>query len=70
MIIGTLAAAYAEAGRFTEAIATVQQAIQLASAQTNAALSDDLEAQLKLYRAGLPLRDIAQTITPASAGQP
>jgi len=69
-VIGTLAAAYAEAGRFAEAIATVRQAIQVATAQTNAALAGGFQAHLKLYQAGLPLRDMAQTVAPASSIQP
>ena len=48
----TLAAAYAEAGRFPEAITTAQRALQLAAGQNNAALVAALEAQFKLYQAG------------------
>jgi len=54
---GTLAAAYAGAGRFSEAITTVQRALQLASSQNNVPMAVALEAQLKLYQAGIPLRD-------------
>jgi tetratricopeptide (TPR) repeat protein len=53
----TLAAAYAEAGRFPEAITTAQRALQLATGQNNTALVADLEAELKLYQAGSPLHD-------------
>jgi protein O-mannosyl-transferase len=52
----TLAAAYAEAGRFPEAIITAQRALQLATSQNDTALIATLEAQLKLYQAGSPLR--------------
>jgi tetratricopeptide (TPR) repeat protein len=55
--IGTLAAAYAEAGRFPEAIATAQRALQLANAQNDSALASRLSAQLKLYQTGIPYRD-------------
>jgi protein O-mannosyl-transferase len=58
---GTLAAAYAEAGRFSEAVATAQRALGLAKAQTNNALIEALEPQIGLYQAGLPVRDPAQT---------
>ena len=54
---GTLAAAYAEAGQFPEAITTAQHALQLAASQNNTALVAALEAQLKLYQAGSPIRD-------------
>jgi protein O-mannosyl-transferase len=58
-ITGLLAAAYAEAGRFPEAITTVQQAMRLAAAQNDDALADSLRAQIKLYKAGTPFRDPA-----------
>jgi len=54
VILATLAAAYAEAGRFPEAIETVQRALHLAEAQSNTALAGALQSQLKLYQAGLP----------------
>jgi protein O-mannosyl-transferase len=69
-ILGTLAAAYAEAGRFTEAVATAQRALQLANAQNNTALADALQGQLRLYQTGLPLRDAYPTNAPASSGKP
>jgi tetratricopeptide (TPR) repeat protein len=54
----TLAAAYAEAGRFPEAITTAQRALQLATSQNNATLAAALEAELKLYQAGFPFHDL------------
>jgi protein O-mannosyl-transferase len=60
-IAGTLAAAYAEAGRFSEAVATAQRALGLAKAQTNDALIDALQSQIRLYQAGSPTRDAGQT---------
>jgi Flp pilus assembly protein TadD len=53
----TLAAAYAEAGRFAEAITTARRALQLATGQNNATLAAALEAELKLYQAGIPFHD-------------
>ena len=53
----TLAAAYAEAGRFPEAITPARRAVQLATDQNNAAMIAALEAQLKLYQAGSPFHD-------------
>jgi tetratricopeptide (TPR) repeat protein len=60
MVLGTLAAADAEAGHFPEAVATARQALQLAEVQNNAgatALVTALQAQLKSYEAGSPFRD-------------
>jgi tetratricopeptide (TPR) repeat protein len=53
----TLAAAYAEAGRFPEAITTARRGLQLAASQHNVPLVASLEAQLKLYQAGSPFHD-------------
>ena len=52
--LGTLAAAYAEAGRFPEAVETAQRALQLAETQSNTALADAIRSQLKSYQAGIP----------------
>jgi tetratricopeptide (TPR) repeat protein len=58
----TAAAAYAEVGRFSEAVNAVQAAIALATAQGNLALVPDLEARLARYQAGRNLRqDPGQT---------
>jgi len=59
-LLGTLAAAYAEAGRFPEAVSTAQRALQMAQMQTNTARADALRSQLKLYQAGSPFRDTEQ----------
>jgi tetratricopeptide (TPR) repeat protein len=58
-ILGILAAAYAEAGNFSEAVATVQRALQLAGGDAQSGLAGALRAQLALYRAGSPFRDTA-----------
>jgi tetratricopeptide (TPR) repeat protein len=57
VMTGTLAAAYAEAGRFPEAIATAQRALQLAISRNDGIVAAALQAELKLYRAGSPFRD-------------
>ena len=54
VVLRTLAAAYAESGRFPEAVATAQSALQLAEARSNTPLTEALRAQLKLYQAGQP----------------
>jgi Flp pilus assembly protein TadD len=50
--VGTLAAAYAAAGRFPEAIATAEKAKQLAAATGRQDLAEKNEELLQLYRAG------------------
>jgi len=50
--LDTLAAAYAAAGRFREAIATVQKAIELARAAGLTKSVGEFEARLELYRNG------------------
>ena len=66
IFVGTLAAAYAEAGRFPEAIVTAQHAQQLAAAQNKTRLVDALQAQIGLYQAGAPFREAGQTtVSPA-----
>jgi tetratricopeptide (TPR) repeat protein len=70
MINMTLAAAYAETGRFAEAIETAQRAQQLAVAQNKPALVNALRGQIGLYQAGSPIRDTSQTNTPAHSGPP
>ena len=56
IVLGTLAAAYAETGRFGEAEETARRAIELAKAQGNPALAGTLQEYLKLYQARRPLR--------------
>jgi Flp pilus assembly protein TadD len=51
-----LAAAYAETGRFSDAIAVTQQAVTIARMQGKTGLADLLEGDLLLYRGQLPLR--------------
>jgi tetratricopeptide (TPR) repeat protein len=57
MIFRTLAAAYAENGRFSRAIETAQHGIQLANNQGNPGLATELQSNIGLYQAGKPLRD-------------
>jgi tetratricopeptide (TPR) repeat protein len=52
LILGTLAAAYAETGQLSEAVATAQRARQLALDQNNPALARMLESQLRQYQDG------------------
>ena len=50
----TLAAAYAEAGRFDDAVRSAKKARVLAQATGQSDLTEQLDDQLKLYQAGLP----------------
>jgi tetratricopeptide (TPR) repeat protein len=56
-VLHTLAAAYAETGRYRDAAATARRALELAAAQTNADLTARLPNEIILYEAGQPLRD-------------
>lgn len=53
-IVGTLAAAYAEAGRFDDAIQSIQKAIDLAKTTGQPEQLTQLNSELELYRAGQP----------------
>jgi tetratricopeptide (TPR) repeat protein len=53
-MLATLAAAYAEAGQFTQAVTTAQRAIALARAGGDARLATMFEQLLRLYQAGKP----------------
>jgi tetratricopeptide (TPR) repeat protein len=57
LLSATLAAAYAEAGRFADAVKTGQRALRLATAQGNAARADSIRAQIERYQSGAAFRD-------------
>jgi tetratricopeptide (TPR) repeat protein len=63
-ILDTLAAAYAEAGRFPDAIETAHRAIALAAGQKKRPLAEALQRRAELYEAKMPFRD-----TPGPAAQ-
>jgi tetratricopeptide (TPR) repeat protein len=56
-ILDTLAAAYAEAGRYDDAVATLREAVQKAQKLGVAGAASDLEAHLKLYQSKQPYRE-------------
>ncbi len=56
-ILDTLAAAYAEAGRFPEAIATAKQALNLSIAKNNQPLTETIRRQIELFEANTPYRE-------------
>jgi Flp pilus assembly protein TadD len=52
VILGTLAAAFAEAGRLSEAVETAQLALHLAEEQSNTDVAGQLQFEMKFYQAG------------------
>ena len=55
-VLDALAAAYAAAGWFPEALATARKALELARQQNNRALADALQDRIACYEAGKPYR--------------
>jgi tetratricopeptide (TPR) repeat protein len=68
-ISATLAAAYAEAGQFPNAVTTAERALRLATDQGNMALAEAIRAQIRLYQSGFPYRYNSQPSIPASGTQ-
>ena len=56
-VLGTLAAAYAEAGRFPEAVQTAHKALERAAQQNKPRLAESLRAKIGLYESGTPYRE-------------
>jgi hypothetical protein len=61
MLLRVLAAAYAEAGRFPEAIETTERGIALAASQNRADLTAILQSDLQLLQSAQPLRDAGKS---------
>ena len=55
--MATFAAAFAESGRFPDALKTAESAADLAKAEGNSGLADSILSQAERYRANLPMRD-------------
>jgi tetratricopeptide (TPR) repeat protein len=60
LILRTLAAAYAEAGRYSEAVLTAKQALALAVTQSNTGLTNVLQKEIGLYQTNSPCRFIIE----------
>jgi tetratricopeptide (TPR) repeat protein len=60
VILRTLAAAFAEAGRFTDARRSAQAAIELLQTARHPELADQIKTELKQYEAGLPFHQQAK----------
>jgi tetratricopeptide (TPR) repeat protein len=65
-VLGTLAAAYAEAGRFSEAVQTARKALDLATEQNKQSLAESLKANMRLYEAGTPCHEMQPLVAPHS----
>ena len=65
-ILDTLAAAYAEVGRFSAAVATARKALDLATQQNKRSLADALQKRIALYGTGKPYRQTRSRSAPAS----
>jgi tetratricopeptide (TPR) repeat protein len=61
LFLGTLAAAYAEAGRFPEAVTTAEKAEQLATSAGLTAVAAKNRQRLEFYRAAKPYHEPAPT---------
>ena len=67
--LDTLAAAYAAAGRFNDAIAAAKKAIELAGSAGQSQLVGEIEARLQLYRNGQPYHDSNPCSEPVRRGR-
>ncbi len=63
-VLGTLAAAYAEAGRFSEAVQAARTALQLAAEQNKQPLAESIKAKIALYEAQTPYHEMLSSPTP------
>jgi tetratricopeptide (TPR) repeat protein len=74
LMLDTLAAAYAEAGRFDDAVRTAEEALALASGAGQRNLAEDIRKRLALYRSGRPVRESGAAhrppAPPATQGAP
>ena len=64
-LLVTLAAAYAEAGRYDEAVTAAEKACGLAVAAGEKDLLERTQSQLALYRTRQPYHEAAKTVVPA-----
>jgi protein O-mannosyl-transferase len=65
MIVLTLAAAYAEAGRFSDATNAAETALQVVQSAGDTKMAEGIRAYIQLYQAGQPFRDLQAQQTPA-----
>lgn len=60
-LVYTLAAAYAEAGRFDDAVATADKARMLAIKQGQKQIVNQEDPMVEMYKAGFPFHEQPQT---------
>ena len=60
-LLDTLAAAYAEAGLFFEAVTTAKKAVQLAVRQNDQSQAKGIQARMRLYQSKVPYRESPTT---------
>ncbi len=65
-VMGTLAAAYAEASRFPEAVQTARKALDLATQQNKQPLAKSIKAEMALYDSQRPCRETQPSAAPHS----
>jgi len=61
-VLDALAAAYAAAGQFSDAVATEQRALDLVETAGAAATAESIRARLELYRRKKPFRDLTSEV--------
>ena len=59
--LDALAAAYAETGRFPEAVQTAAKALNLAERRSDRSLAEAISARIAFYKAKTPFRDRSPT---------
>jgi protein O-mannosyl-transferase len=62
LYLDTLAAAYAESGRFDDAVQTAKNALELATQQNRQKLANMLRARIRLYEVRIPLREMPSSL--------
>lgn len=60
LLLRTLAAAYAETGRFSQALQAARRALDVAVAQSNEKVAGDVRSDIEFYKAGKPVRSSEQ----------
>jgi protein O-mannosyl-transferase len=68
-VLGTLAAAYAEAGRFAEAVQTAHKALERAAQQDQQKMVESIKVKIPFYEAGTPFHQ-KQQLVPSNSVRP
>jgi tetratricopeptide (TPR) repeat protein len=69
-LVSTLGAAYAEAGRFEEAVDTANRAEAMATAVGNMKLAEENKQRTELFRSRKALHEASETVTNSAAANP